>query len=119
MFGDDYPTPDGTCIRDYVHVADLARAHLLALGACVPGEHQVFNVGSGSGFSNREVLAACRDVTGRDIPSRMAGRRPGDPAMLIASSDRIRARLGWRVTRSLTDMVADSWAFAESKAGAR
>jgi UDP-glucose 4-epimerase len=119
VFGDDYPTPDGTCVRDYVHVADLARAHLLALGACVPGEHQVFNVGSGSGFSNREVLAACRDVTGRDIPSRMAGRRPGDPAMLIASSDRIRARLGWRVTRSLTDMVADSWAFAESKAGAR
>jgi UDP-glucose 4-epimerase len=119
MFGDDYPTPDGTCIRDYIHVADLARAHLLALSACAPGEHKIFNVGSGSGFSNREVLAACRDVTGRAIPSRMAGRRPGDPAALIASSDRIRAGLRWRASRSLTDMVADSWAFAESRAGAR
>jgi UDP-glucose 4-epimerase len=119
VFGDDYPTPDGTCVRDYIHVADLARAHLLALSACAPGEHKIFNVGSGSGFSNREVLAACRDVTGRAIPSRMAGRRPGDPAVLIASSDRIRAGLGWRPSRSLTDMVADSWAFAESRAGAR
>jgi UDP-glucose 4-epimerase len=119
MFGDDYPTPDGTCIRDYIHVADLARAHLLALSACAPGEHKIFNVGSGSGFSNREVLAACRDVTGRAIPSRMAGRRPGDPAALIASSDRIRAGLRWRASRSLTDMVADSWTFAESRAGAR
>ena len=119
MFGDDYPTPDGTCVRDYIHVADLARAHLLALSACAPGEHKIFNVGSGSGFSNREVLAACRDVTGRTIPARMAGRRPGDPAALIASSDRIRAGLHWRASRSLTDMVADSWAFAESRAGAR
>ena len=119
MFGDDYPTPDGTCVRDYIHVADLARAHLLALSACAPGEHKIFNVGSGSGFSNREVLAACRDVTGRTIPARMAGRRPGDPAALIASSDRIRAGLRWRASRSLTDMVADSWAFAESRAGAR
>jgi UDP-glucose 4-epimerase len=119
VFGDDYPTPDGTCVRDYIHVADLAQAHLLALSACAAGEHKIFNVGSGSGFSNREVLAACRDVTGRSIPSRMAGRRPGDPAALIASSDRIRAGLNWRPSRSLTDMVADSWAFAESRAGAR
>jgi UDP-glucose 4-epimerase len=119
LFGDDYPTPDGTCVRDYIHVADLARAHLLALAACAPGEHQVYNVGSGSGFSNREVLAACRDVTGQPIPARIAPRRAGDPAVLIASSDRIRAGLGWRATRSLTDMVADSWAFTESKAGAR
>jgi UDP-glucose 4-epimerase len=119
MFGDDYPTPDGTCVRDYIHVADLAQAHLLALSACAPGEHKIFNVGSGSGFSNREVLAACRDVTGRAIPSRLAGRRPGDPAVLIASSDRVRAGLHWRPSRSLTDMVADSWAFAESRAGAR
>ena len=119
VFGDDYPTPDGTCVRDYIHVADLARAHLLALGACAPGEHKIFNVGSGSGFSNREVLGACRDVTGRSIPSRAACRRPGDPAVLIASSDRIRAGLRWRATRTLTDMVADSWAFAESRAGAR
>jgi UDP-glucose 4-epimerase len=119
MFGDDYPTPDGTCVRDYIHVADLAQAHLLALSACGPGEHKIFNVGSGSGFSNREVLGACRDVTGRPIPSRMAGRRAGDPAVLIASSDQIRDGLHWRASRSLVDMVADSWAALESRAGAR
>src|SRR6185437_10342033 len=99
LYGDDYPTPDGTCIRDYIHVSDLARAHLLALAACQPGAHRIYNLGSGSGFSNREVLAACRDVTGRDIPAEMAPRRPGDPAVLIASSDRIRAELGWRPAR--------------------
>jgi UDP-glucose 4-epimerase len=119
IFGDDYATPDGTCIRDYIHVSDLARAHLLALAACTPGEHQIYNLGSGSGFSNREVLAACRDVTGRDIPVKMAPRRPGDPAVLIASSDKIRAGLGWRAARSLTDMVADAWTFTQARAGIR
>jgi UDP-glucose 4-epimerase len=119
LFGDDYPTPDGTCIRDYIHVSDLARAHLLALAVGQPGAHQIYNLGSGSGFSNREVLAACRDVTGRDIPAEMAPRRPGDPAVLIASSDRIRAELGWRPARSLTDMVADAWTFTQARAGAR
>jgi UDP-glucose 4-epimerase len=119
LYGDDYPTPDGTCVRDYIHVADLAQAHLLALAACQPGRHQVFNLGSGSGFSNREVLAACRDVTGRDIPAKMAPRRPGDPAVLVASSDRIRSELDWRPARSLTDMVADAWTFAQARAGAR
>ncbi|HEX3493585.1 MAG TPA: NAD-dependent epimerase/dehydratase family protein, partial [Streptosporangiaceae bacterium] len=119
IYGDDYPTPDGTCIRDYIHVSDLARAHLLALAVCQPGAHQIYNLGSGSGFSNREVLAACRDVTGRDIPAEMAPRRPGDPAVLIASSDRIRAELGWRPARSLTDMVADAWTFTQARAGAR
>jgi UDP-glucose 4-epimerase len=82
IFGDDYPTPDGTCVRDYIHVADLAQAHLLALGACAPGEHKIYNLGSGTGFSNREILAACQDVTG--LTSRRAGRRPGDPAILVA-----------------------------------
>jgi UDP-glucose 4-epimerase len=119
IYGDDYPTPDGTCIRDYIHVSDLARAHLLALAACQPGAHRIFNLGSGSGFSNREVLAACRDATGRDIPAKMAPRRPGDPAVLIASNDRIRAELGWRPARSLTDMVADAWTFTQARAGAR
>jgi UDP-glucose 4-epimerase len=119
IFGDDYPTPDGTCVRDYIHVADLARAHLLALAACRPGEHQVYNLGSGSGFSNREVIAACRDVSGRDIPTRLAPRRPGDPPELIAASDRIRAELGWRPARSLTDMVADAWTFTQTRAGTR
>ena len=119
LYGDDYPTPDGTCIRDYIHVSDLARAHLLALAACQPGAHRIYNLGSGSGFSNREVLGACRDVTGRDIPAEMAPRRPGDPAVLIASNDRIRAELGWRSARSLTDMVADAWTFTQARAGAR
>jgi UDP-glucose 4-epimerase len=119
IFGDDYATPDGTCIRDYIHVSDLARGHLLALAACAPGEHQVYNLGSGSGFSNREVIAACRDVTGRDIPVKLAPRRPGDPAVLIAGSDKIRAGLGWRAARSLTDMVADAWTFTQSRAGIR
>ena len=119
IFGDDYPTADGTCVRDYIHVSDLARAHLLALSACVPGEHRIYNLGSGTGFSNREVLAACRDVTGRDIPARMAPRRAGDPAVLIASSDRIRADLGWRAGKGLRDMVADAWTFIRTRPGAR
>jgi UDP-glucose 4-epimerase len=111
LFGDDYPTPDGTCIRDYIHVSDVARAHMLALEACVPGEHRVYNLGSGAGFSNTEVLSACREVTGRQIPSQFAPRRPGDPAVLVASSDRIHAELGWRAGRGLAAMVADAWRF--------
>jgi UDP-glucose 4-epimerase len=113
LFGDDYPTPDGTCIRDYIHVSDLANAHLLALDATVPGSHSVYNLGSGTGYSNREVLDACREVTGRDIPARVAPRRPGDPAVLIASSDAIAAALGWRAERDLRSMVADAWTFAQ------
>ncbi len=111
LFGDDYPTPDGTCVRDYIHVTDLARAHMLALEACVPGEHRVYNLGSGAGFSNLEVLSACREVTGRDIRSQFAPRRPGDPAVLVASFDRIHADLGWRAERGLAAMVADAWQF--------
>ena len=111
LFGADYPTPDGTCVRDYIHVTDLARAHMLALEACVPGEHRVYNLGSGAGFSNLEVLSACREVTGRDIPSRFAPRRPGDPAVLVASSGRIHAELGWRAERGLATMVTDAWQF--------
>jgi UDP-glucose 4-epimerase len=116
LFGDDYPTPDGTCIRDYIHVTDLARAHMLALEACVPGEHRVYNLGSGAGFSNLEVLGACREVTGRDIPSKFAPRRPGDPAVLVASSDRIHAELGWRAERGLAAMVGDAWQFTLERA---
>jgi UDP-glucose 4-epimerase len=119
VFGEDYPTPDGTCIRDYIHVSDLARAHLLALPACASGQHKVYNLGSGTGYSNREVLAACREVTGRDIPARMAPRRAGDPAVLVASSERIRADLGWRAQRDLKDMVADAWTFAQTRPDSR
>ncbi len=115
IFGSDYPTPDGTCIRDYIHVTDLARAHLLALAACTPGEHRVYNLGSGTGFSNYEVLAVCRDVTGQELPARIEGRRAGDPAVLVASSDRIHADLGWQPERGLRDMVADAWAFTRER----
>ena len=112
IFGDDYPTPDGTCIRDYVHVEDLARAHLLALaGGARPGEHRVYNLGSSDGFSVREVIAAAEQVTGRRLPTRLAGRRPGDPARLIASSERIGRDLGWQPEHDLTRIVADAWSF--------
>jgi len=116
LFGDDYPTPDGTCVRDYIHVADLARAHLLALGACQPSQHQVYNLGSESGSSNLEVLAECRAVTGIDIPAEIGPRRPGDPAVLVASSARIQADLGWQPERDLRAMVADAWALTEALA---
>jgi UDP-glucose 4-epimerase len=113
--GPDYPTRDGTCVRDYVHVSDVAAAHLLALEACSPGRHLVYNLGSGAGFSNLDVIATCSRVTGRDIPVRTAQRRPGDPAVLIASSDRIRTDLGWQAERDLEDMVRDAWAFMLSR----
>ncbi len=109
LFGDDYPTPDGTCVRDYIHVTDLARAHLLALDACAAGQHQVYNLGNGKGFSNREVLSACREVTGRDIPAEVGPRRPGDPAVLVASAAKIASERGWRPERGLHAMVADAW----------
>ena len=118
LFGDDYPTPDGTCVRDYVHVSDLARAHLLALDAAEPGSHTVYNLGSGTGYSNREVLDACREVTGLDITAEIAPRRPGDSAALVASSDAIARDLGWRPERDLRSMVADAWTFTRQMAGA-
>ncbi len=110
IFGDDYPTADGSCVRDYIHVADLAAAHLLALGACTPSEHRVYNLGCGTGYSNFQVLAACRQVTGLDIPATISERRAGDPAVLVASSERISADLGWQPERDLRQMVADAWA---------
>ncbi len=116
LFGSDYPTPDGTCVRDYIHVADLAQAHLMALGACQPGRHRVYNLGSESGSSNLEVLAECRAVTGVDIPVQTGPRRAGDPAVLVASSARIRADLGWQPRLDLRAMVADAWAAAEALA---
>jgi UDP-glucose 4-epimerase len=112
LFGDDYPTPDGTCVRDYIHVSDLARAHLLALDATIPGSHAVYNLGSGTGYSNLEVLGACREVTTRDIRAKVAPRRAGDPAVLVASSEAIAADLGWHPERDLRSMVADAWTFA-------
>jgi UDP-glucose 4-epimerase len=114
VFGDDWPTPDGTCIRDYIHVDDLADAHLLALQHASPGRHAVYNLGNGAGFSVQEVLAAAREVTGHPIPAVTAPRRDGDPAVLIASSEAARAELGWQPKRTdLTSMVGDAWAFAQ------
>ena len=98
-----------------LHVADLGRAHLLALDACEPGTHEIFNLGSGTGNSVREVIEVCREVTGRDIPAEVHPRRPGDPAVLIASSDKIQSRLGWKPERDLRAMVSDAWTFLRSR----
>ncbi|WP_262700588.1 MULTISPECIES: UDP-glucose 4-epimerase GalE [Streptomyces] len=116
VFGDDYATPDGTCVRDYIHVADLADAHLLALGAASRGEHLICNLGNGNGFSVREVIETVRQVTGHPIPEIAAPRRGGDPAVLVASAERARERLGWRPTRAdLAGIVADAWEFAQRR----
>ncbi|MGC5029979.1 UDP-glucose 4-epimerase GalE [Micromonospora sp. DT229] len=112
LFGDDYPTVDGTCVRDYIHVADLARAHLLALDAALPGQHRIYNLGNGSGFSNRQVVEVVREVTGHPVPVEMAPRREGDPAELVASAELARADLGWQPQKpTLHDIVTDAWAF--------
>ncbi|MFE1786379.1 UDP-glucose 4-epimerase GalE, partial [Streptomyces sp. NPDC059506] len=100
VYGDDYPTPDGTCVRDYIHVSDLAEAHLLAVEKAVPGEHLVCNLGNGAGFSVREVIDTVRKVTGHPVPEVVAPRRGGDPAVLVASADRARERLGWKPART-------------------
>jgi UDP-glucose 4-epimerase len=132
VYGDDYPTPDGTCIRDYIHVADLAEAHLLALDAAAgpgpaaapgagaarhrvaPGEHLICNLGNGNGFSVREVIETARRVTGHPIPEVTAPRRGGDPAVLVASAERAGQRLGWRPARcDLAGIVRDAWEFAQ------
>ncbi|GHF76992.1 UDP-glucose 4-epimerase GalE [Streptomyces thermodiastaticus] len=114
VFGDDYPTPDGTCVRDYIHVADLAEAHLLALRAARPGEHLICNLGNGNGFSVREVIDTARKVTGHPIPEVVAPRRGGDPAVLVASAAAAREKLGWNPSRAdLADIIADAWEFAQ------
>jgi UDP-glucose 4-epimerase len=115
IFGDDYPTPDGTCVRDYIHVTDLADAHLRALGAARPGEHRIYNLGNGAGFSVREVIEVCREVTGIDIAAEVGPRRPGDPAVLVASSAKIQSELGWRASRDLRAMAADAWRFTQAR----
>ncbi|MGW2922728.1 UDP-glucose 4-epimerase GalE [Streptomyces angustmyceticus] len=114
VYGDDYPTPDGTCVRDYIHVADLAEAHLLALDAATAGEHLICNLGNGNGFSVREVIETVRKVTGHPIPEITAPRRGGDPAVLVASARTATERLGWRPSRAdLADIVTDAWRFAQ------
>lgn len=116
IFGTDYATPDGTAVRDYLHVVDLGRAHLLALDSSEPGRHRVFNLGSGSGYSVRQVLDACREVTGHDIPADEHPRRPGDPTTLVASSARAKAELGWEPQLGLREIVSDAWTFLQGQA---
>jgi UDP-glucose 4-epimerase len=116
VFGTDYPTPDGTAIRDYIHVEDLSAAHLLALDGTRAGQHRIFNLGNGAGFSVREVIEAAREVTGHPIPVREAPRRPGDPPQLVAASERIRSELGWTAQKpELQAMIADAWVFANAR----
>ncbi len=110
IFGTDYPTPDGTAVRDYIHVEDLGRAHLLALEAAKEGEHRIYNLGNGAGFSVLEVVEAARRVTGQPIEPIESPRRPGDPSVLVASSERIRSELGWEPEKpELETMIFDAW----------
>ncbi|MCK6160407.1 UDP-glucose 4-epimerase GalE [Corynebacterium simulans] len=114
MFGDDYPTTDGTAVRDYIHIRDLAEAHLLALESNEPGTHRIYNLGSGDGYSVKQVIEMCREVTGHEIPAEIAPRRAGDPATLVASSEKIKAELGWNPTRTdLRTIVTDAWNFTK------
>ena len=115
VYGNDWPTPDGTCIRDYIHVRDLADAHVLALQHAQPAVHRIYNLGNGTGFSVREVIDSCRRVTGAAIAARDVERRAGDPAVLIASSERAIAELGWRPSRTgIDEIVSDAWEFTQS-----
>ncbi len=112
LFGDDYDTPDGTCIRDYIHVADLARAHLLALEHLQAGAHTIYNLGNGKGFSNKEVVQTIEDVTNQKLTVEIKARREGDPAILVASSDKARQELGWVPQKpSLQEIITDAWQF--------
>ena len=124
LFGDDYPTPDGTCIRDYIHVADLADAHLRAIQATAPGDDRtaggalVCNLGNGGGFSNREVVVAAEAVVGGEIPFRVGPRRAGDPPVLVAAADRAAEILGWRPQHAtLAAMVGSAWAWRQAHPG--
>ncbi|MBY8848155.1 UDP-glucose 4-epimerase GalE [Saccharothrix sp. MB29] len=119
VYGEDWPTQDGTCVRDYIHVVDLADAHQLALEHAVAGEHRIYNLGNGLGFSVRQVVEACREVTGHPIPAAVAPRRAGDPAVLVASSEKARTELGWKPERvDLAGIVNDAWEFTRSLQGA-
>jgi UDP-glucose 4-epimerase len=112
LFGDDYPTPDGTCVRDYIHITDLAQAHLLALSTMEPGSHRIYNLGNGTGFSNRQVIEVVREVTGHPVPVEVCPRRAGDPAALVASARKAREELGWVPEHpELPAIVASAWEF--------
>ncbi len=115
IYGDDYPTPDGTCIRDYIHLADLASAHILALEALGERDKLDYNLGSGRGYSVREVIETARAVTGHPIPALHSPRRPGDAARLVASPERIQSELGWKTVHSdLENIMRSAWAWHQS-----
>jgi UDP-glucose 4-epimerase len=115
ILGTDYPTPDGSAVRDYIHIDDLADAHVLALDGARKGEHRIFNLGTGSGFSVRQVVAAVEQVTGQKIPALDKPRRPGDPPQLVADGRKIREELGWQPRKpDLETMIADAWAFHQA-----
>ncbi len=114
--GNDYPTPDGTCIRDYIHIADLVSAHLLALEALSERDKLVYNLGSGNGYSVREVIETARAVTGHAIPAEESPRRPGDPARLVASSEKIRRELGWKPEHeNMKEILSSAWEWHKSQ----
>jgi UDP-glucose 4-epimerase len=116
IFGEDYPTPDGTCVRDYVHVSDLAEAHLLALGALDTHDRLIYNLGNGKGFSVKEVVESARRVTGHPIPVVAEPRRPGDPAFLVASSEKAIAELGWKPRYTqLDEMIRTAWEWHQKR----
>jgi UDP-glucose 4-epimerase len=114
VYGTDYPTADGTAVRDYVHVEDLVQAHLLALEALEPGEHRILNLGSGRGYSVREVIEAVERTLDVTVKTTNDERRPGDPAVLVASTDRIAEQLGWRTERGLDQMIESAWTFLQA-----
>lgn len=115
IFGTDYPTPDGTCIRDYIHIADLVSAHMLALGALEKRDKMIYNIGSGNGFSVREVIETARKVTGHAIPAVEAPRRPGDSARLVASPQKIMSELGWKPEHTnMQEILSSAWEWHKS-----
>jgi UDP-glucose-4-epimerase GalE len=115
IFGDDYETPDGTCIRDYIHVEDLAEAHVLALEHLAGGGSTILNLGTGHGHTVREVVSTIERVIGRELPKRVVGRRAGDPPVLLADPSRAEKLLGWKASRSLEQMVASAWNFMQHR----
>src|SRR5436190_689686 len=115
IFGDDYPTADGTCIRDYIHVNDLAEAHVLGVEYLAKGESKAMNLGTGLGYSVHEVVASVERVTGRKVPTHIGQRRPGDPAELVAEPSLAEKLLSWKAKRSLEEIIASAWTWAQKR----
>ena len=121
IFGEDYPTPDGTCLRDYIHVSDLTQAHLLALEALLRGgSNATYNLGNSTGYSVKQIIGAARRITGHEIPSISADRRAGDPAVLVADSSLVRKRLGWRPRyENIEEIIQSAWVWHQKEAATK